>query len=144
MTDFMRLEDLVVYQRLCELHVEVCNLVKSWPADERFELSSQVRRSSNSSPANLAEKHSDRHIRNKIEGVNRARGEALESVHHLYIAMLKSYVTKEQYSEFRERYVECVRMLNGLERALERHLEPSSQRWPSQLATGGSASAAEP
>jgi four helix bundle protein len=32
------------------------------PPEEKYELGSQIRRSSNSSPANLAEKHADRHI----------------------------------------------------------------------------------
>src|SRR5690348_11329022 len=130
MTDFMRVEDLQVYQKLCKLHIDVCRLTDNWPPSERFELTGQVRRSSNSSPANLAEKHSDRHVRNKIEGVNRARGEALETVHHLYIATLKGYITEQQLSHFRERYLECVRMLNGLERTLENQLPPEARRWP--------------
>ena len=129
MPEFMRVEDLVVYQKLCELHLQICACTKSWPTDERFELGSQIRRSSNSAPANLAEKHSDRHIRNKIEGVNRARGEALETVHHLYIAKLKGYVADDVYESTRNRYLECVRMLNGLERALERQLPESQRRW---------------
>ena len=108
-------------------------------ARKKFELSSQARRSSNSSPANLAEKHSDRHVRNKIEGVNRSRGEALETIHHLYIAKLKGYLTGEQYSQYRGRYLECVRMLNGLERVLERQLDKDSQRWPSASEHGPSA-----
>jgi four helix bundle protein len=87
---FMRVEDLEVYQKLCRLHIEVCDLSRGWPDEERYELGSRVRRSSNSAPANLAEKHSDRHARNKIEGVNRARGEALEIVHHLYMARLST------------------------------------------------------
>src|SRR5689334_12038589 len=86
MGEFMRVEDLQVYQKLCQLHIDVCNLTVDWPRSERFELISQLHRSSNSAPAQLAEKHSDRHVRNKIEGVNRARGEALESVHHLFVA----------------------------------------------------------
>ena len=77
----MDVEDLEVYQRLCKLHIEVCDLRHDWPQEERYELGSQVRRSSNSSPAQLAEKHDDRHIRNKIEGVNRSRGEAGETIH---------------------------------------------------------------
>ncbi len=129
MAEFMRVEDLQVYQKLCELHLDICARTKSWPSDERFELAAQVRRSSNSAPANLAERHSDRHIRNKIEGVNRARGEALETVHHLYIAKLKGYTTSENYEELRERYLECVRMLNGLERTLEKQLPESQRRW---------------
>jgi four helix bundle protein len=130
MGDFLRVEDLQVYQKLCHLHIEICNVSKSWPSDERFELTSQIRRSSNSAPANLAEKHSDRHVKNKIEGVNRARGEALETVHHLYVALLKGYLDNTAYESLRERYAECVRMLNGLERTLERQLDARQQRWP--------------
>ena len=129
MSDFMRVEELKVYQKLCRLHIDVCKISDSWPRSERFGLTSQVRRSSNSAPANLAEKHSDRHVRNKIEGVNRSRGEALETVNHLYIANLKGYITKPQFEELRDRYWECVRMLNGLERTLENQLPSEDHRW---------------
>ena len=130
MSAYFRVEDLQVYDRLCRLHIEVCDLAKNWPVEERFELGSQVRRSSNSSPANLAEKHSDRHVKNKIEGVNRARGEALETVHHLNIARMKGYIAQDVYESYRERYVECVRMLNGLERTLEKQTDSRDHRWP--------------
>ncbi len=130
MGGFLKIEDLVVYQKLCQLHIDVCDLTRKWPPEEKYELASQVRRSSNSAPANLAEKHSDRHVRNKIEGVNRGRGEALETVHHLFIAKLKQYITEAQYQEYRERYLECVRMLNGLEKTLDKQLDRKSQRWP--------------
>lgn len=133
MSDFMRVEDLQVYQNLCDLHLEVCDLTYAWPAAEKFELSSQIRRSSNSSPAQIAEKHSDRHVRNKIEGVNRARGEALETVHHVYVACRKKYITEEVFEHFRSRYHECVRMSNGLERKLELKLEPSARRFPQRV-----------
>jgi four helix bundle protein len=129
MPEFMRVEDLKVYQKLCVLHIDVCDLTKKWPAEERFELGGQARRASNSAPAQLAEKHSDRHVRNKIEGVNRARGEALETVHHLYMAHLKKYLDQSTYYTFRNRYLECVRMLNGLERKLESLLPPDARRW---------------
>ncbi len=130
MGEFLRLEDLQVYQKLCRLHIEVCTLTKTWPREERFELTSQVRRCSNSAPAQLAEKHTDRHVRNKIEGVNRARGESLETIHHLFVAKLKGYVDQDAYDQFTERYQECVRMLNGMEKTLKRQLPPGNQRWP--------------
>lgn len=130
MSEFFRVEDLKVYQRLVELHLEVCSLTECWPAHEKFELGGQVRRSSNSSPAKLAEKHSDRHIKNKIEGVNRARGEALETVHHLFVALKKGYIAAECFDGFRDRYTECVRMLNGLERRLEAQVDECNRRWP--------------
>src|SRR6478609_8834114 len=132
MASFMRVEDLSVYQKLCDLHIAVCDLTRKWPAEEKYELGSQVRRSSNSAPAQLAEKHSDRHVRNKIEGVNRSRGEALETVHHLYVASQKRYIDLTLFESFRSRYHECVRMLNGLERKLELQLAPSARRFPSR------------
>lgn len=135
MAGFFRVEDLNVYVRLCDLHIEVCDLTKGWPTEERFELCSQLRRSSNSSPANLAEKHSDRHVKNKIEGVNRSGGEALETIHHLYIALRKGYVTQETFDRLRDTNHECVRMLNGLERTLERQLDDDQRRFRSEPKT---------
>jgi len=91
---YMDVEDLEVYQKLCQLHIEVCDLTHVWPTEERYELGSQVRRSSNSTPAQLAEKNDDRHVRNK-----------------------------------KERYKECIRMLNGLEKNLERFIPEKDRKW---------------
>ncbi len=130
MGQFLRVEDLKVYQMLVDLHIDISCLSLQWPSFERFELGAQVRRSSNSAPANLAEKHSDRHVRNKIEGVNRARTEALETVHHLYVAERKKYIDAATFDNYRDRYEECVRMFNGLERSLERQLDERDRRFP--------------
>ena len=127
--DYLDVEDLEVYKKLCQLHIDVCDLTHQWPQEEKYELGSQARRSSNSAPAQLAEKNDDRHIRNKIEGVNRSRGEAAETIHHLFMAKLKGYISEEVYLKFRGRYKECIRMLNGLEKTLERKIPAREQRW---------------
>jgi four helix bundle protein len=106
-----------------------CGGPHTWPQEEKYELGSQARRSSNSAPAQLAEKNDDRHIRNKIEGVNRSRGEAAETIHHLFMAKLKEYITEKVYLEFKGRYKECIRMLNGLEKTLERKIPERERRW---------------
>ena len=126
---FLDVEDLEVYKKLCGLHIKVCDLTHEWPPEEKYELGSQARRSSNSAAAQLAEKNDDRHIRNKIEGVNRSRGEAAETVHHLFVAKLKGYLTERLYQEYRDRYRECIRMLNGLERTLEQKIPERERRW---------------
>lgn len=129
MKSYMDVEDLEVYQKLCQLHIEICDLSHTWPSEEKYEIGSQIRRSSNSSPAQLAEKNDDRHVRNKIEGVNRSRGEAAETIHHLFMAKRKGYVTAEVHESFRAKYKECIRMLNGLEKTLERKLPERERRW---------------
>jgi len=127
--NYLDIEDLEVYKKLCQLHIDVCDLTHTWPKEEKYELGSQARRSSNSAPAQLAEKNDDRHIRNKIEGVNRSRGEAAETVHHIFIANLKGYITDTKYKDFKDRYKECIRMLNGLEKTLERKMPEKDRRW---------------
>lgn len=127
---FFAVEDLEVYVLLCDLHIHVCDLSSLWPREEMYELGSQVRRSSNSSPSQLAEKNDDRHIRNKIEGVNRARGEAGETIHHMFMAFKKKYITRKTFDEVRDSYKQCIRMLNGLERSLEKYVPATDRRWP--------------
>jgi four helix bundle protein len=126
---YLDVEDLEVYKMLSQLQIEVCDLTHQWPSEEKYELGSQLRRSSNSAPAQLAEKNDARHIRNKIEGVNRGRDEAGETVHHLFMAKLKRYITEDVYQEYRGRYKTCNRMLNGLEKTLERKLPERERRW---------------
>jgi hypothetical protein len=45
------------------------------------------------------------------------------------MAKEKAYVTAEVYASFRARYKECIRMLNGLEKTLERKLPEGERRW---------------
>ena len=45
------------------------------------------------------------------------------------MAKLKGYITEQIYLEFRERYKECIRMLNGLEKTLEQKIPERERRW---------------
>lgn len=31
----MKVQDLLVYQRLCDLHLEICDLTRRWPVEEK-------------------------------------------------------------------------------------------------------------
>jgi len=55
-------EDLEVYRKLRELHLEINELSLRFPKVELFELGSQIRRSSNSIAANIAEGWNNKHI----------------------------------------------------------------------------------
>lgn len=65
-------EDLEVYKKLCDLHLKIHKLTLTFPKFELHELGSQLRRSSNSIPANLAEGWNNKHINIYLEGINRA------------------------------------------------------------------------
>jgi four helix bundle protein len=114
-------DDLEVYQKLVELHLEVHDLTMTFPKFELYELGSQLRRSSNSAPANVAEGWNNKHVNIYLEGINRAQGEIRETKHHLTMAFRKKYLAEEQFSGLIDRYNECGRMLSGLENSLERY-----------------------
>ena len=110
--------DLVVYQKLFALHLEVHRITMTFPRFEMYELGSQLRRSSNSSPANVAEGWNNKHTNIYLECLNRALGEVQETEHHLDIAFAKKYISKEKYEELIEKYKETERMLRGLVKSL--------------------------
>jgi len=93
-------EDLEVYQKLNELHLDVHKLTLTFPKFELHELGSQLRRSSNSAPANLAEGWNNKHINIYLEGINRALSELRETVPHLTVAYKKEYFSKEVYTVY--------------------------------------------
>lgn len=119
-------EDLEVYQKLCKIHLEIHNLTLTFPDIERYELGSQLRRSSNSAPANLAEGWNNKHINIYLEGINRAQGEIQETKHHLSIASQKKYLSEEKHNYFIKEYDDCGKMLNGLKNSLKRYLTPNT------------------
>ena len=114
----MQVDDLKVYQKLFELALEIHHLTMIFPKFEMYELGSQLRRSSNSSPANLAEGFNNKHTNIYLESISRAQGEIRETKHHLGIAFKKNYLSKEKLDCFINKYEECSKMLYGLENSL--------------------------
>lgn len=112
-------EDLDVYKRLFDLAIKIHDLTLGFPKFELYEIGSQLRRSSNSAPANLAEGFNNKHTNIYLEGISRAQGEIRETKHHLKIAFKKNYLDKEKLDYFLNEYDVCGRMLTNLERSLE-------------------------
>lgn len=110
--------DLEVYQKSFKLHIEIHELSMTFPKFELYELGSQIRRSSNSVPANIAEGYNNQHTNIYLEGLNRAVGEAQETQHHLEAALEKGYLDQTKFNRLDGRYTECTKMLFGLRNAL--------------------------
>jgi len=104
---------------LFDLVFEVSELTVTFPKHEPYELGSQLRRSSNSAPANLAEGWSNKQIKLYLKGISRAKAEIRETRHHLKMAFRRKYINKEKMTDLLERYRECYRMLTGLEKSLK-------------------------
>lgn len=114
----MTVTDLKVYSKLYSLAVEIHELTMEFPKFEMYEIGSQLGRSSNSSPANLAEGFGNKHTNIFCETISRAQGEIRETLHHLRMALAKKYLTDGKYNYFISEYETCAKMLYGLDKSL--------------------------
>ncbi len=119
MSKITSFRDLAVYQKLKSLHLEVHGESLKFPKFEMYKLGSQVRRSSNSAPAILAEGWGSRHTNIYLEAINRSLGELRETQHHLDVAASKHYLTPGRYQELDQAYNHCGGMLERLYQSLE-------------------------
>lgn len=94
------LKDLIVYQRSFELSMKIFWLTKKFPAEERFGLGIQIRNSSRSVPANLAEAYRKRrYVAAFIAKLTDCDGENAETQVHLDTALACKYVSDEEHRE---------------------------------------------
>jgi four helix bundle protein len=98
-----------------ELVIRVHELCRQLPADEKYELVSQMRRASKSIPANISEGFSKRPSINDFKKYMRtAMGSANEMVTHLHIAGRLGYGRPEELDQLADGYDHIGRQLNRL------------------------------
>lgn len=115
MQDFRNLK---VWEKAHTLTLDVYRGTRDFPADERYGLTSQLRRSSASVPANLAEGCARGGDIDFARYVNVAAGSASETDYHLLLARDLGYLPEPVYKPLFEQVSEIKRMLNSFERTL--------------------------
>jgi four helix bundle protein len=110
-------EGLKVWQKahalMLGVHKELVPAILQASKDERFDLISQIRRSSKSVPANIAEGHGRFYYGDNVRFCYNARGSLDETVNHLRTALDLEYCSKSLYENLRAQADEIRRMLNG-------------------------------
>jgi len=83
------------------------------PAEEKWNLGQQLRRSAQSIPANIAEGHGRFYYQDNVRFCYIARGSLTETYSHLTLACNLGYFSSDLYQEFRRRTEELIRIING-------------------------------
>ncbi len=96
MGEYIEFEKLEVWQLGVELVKEVYGLIKVLPDDEKYGLTSQLKRASVSIPANIAEGYGRYHYMDKIKFYLNARGSLFELKSHLLIAKELDFISEEE------------------------------------------------
>jgi four helix bundle protein len=112
--------DLYVWQAAIELAVACYQCTKKFPASETYGLTSQIRRSSTSIAANIAEGYGRDQIGSYVQFLRVAQGSLKELETHLIIARRIGYLESLQEEGLLQSSEEIGKMLRALIRSLQR------------------------
>lgn len=118
-------KDLLVWKLARELRVRVYAIAKALPSEEKYALSSQIRRAAQSIGANIAEGFGRYSYRENIQFCRQARGSAFEVRDHLVTAFDVGYIAKEEYVETDALAQRVIQSLNGYIRSTGKRLAES-------------------
>lgn len=108
-------KDLRGFQLAYKLAMEIFELTKTFPREERYSLTDQVRRSSRSVPANIAEGYRKRQYPNAFSAkMSDADGEATETQVWLDVSMDCGYIDEETHARLMASYREVGSMLGHM------------------------------
>jgi four helix bundle protein len=107
-------KELAAWQRGMDLVAQVYAATRAWPDEERFGLTSQVRRAAVSVPSNVAEGHARSGPREFFHHVSIAFGSLAEVEAQVLIAKRLGYLNQEQAHPLLECLIEARRPLYGL------------------------------
>lgn len=121
MASIKSFKELKVWQRAMDAAVAVFELSQRFPATERFSITDQIRRSSQSVPANIAEAwRKRRYPAAFVSKLSDAEGEAAETQTHLELSGRFNYLSESDVARLDNEYEEILSMLSEMARHPEK------------------------
>jgi len=110
--------DLIVWRKAVDFVTRIYEATRRFPEDERFGLTSQLRRSSVSIPSNIAEGHGRYATNDYLRFLKIATGSLCEVQTQLLIEKNLSFLSESSYNQLDELTKEIERMLSSMIRKL--------------------------
>ena len=107
--------DLIVYKKARELSHTIFKLTKRFPKEEAYSLTDQIRRSSRSVGAQIAEAWAKRRYeKHFVSKLTDSDGEQQETQHWIKTALDCEYISQEEAESLLEKCAEIGRPLGGM------------------------------
>ncbi len=124
MGTFKSFEELACWKEARKLRLFVKDsLITKFPSFEKYDLISQIRRSSRSVGANIAEGYGRFHFQENIQFCRIARGSLFETLDHGIVALEEGYISEEDLNELRIIHNKTLLILNGYIKYLKNQKE---------------------
>jgi four helix bundle protein len=110
--------ELVVWQKSIALTVTIYKITRGYPADERFGITSQMRRAATSIPANIAEGQARRSTGEFLQSLGIARGSLAELETFLVLSEQLNLLAAPTSEDLLKDCAEINKMLTALMKSL--------------------------
>ena len=108
-------KELRVYNLAFDSAMEIFELSRSWPSEEKYSLTDQIRRSSRSVCTNMAEAWRKRRYEAAfVSKLSDSDGEAAETEVHLDFALRCGYLKADKHAKLRDQYDHICRQLTKM------------------------------
>lgn len=114
-------KELLVWQKSVDFVTEIYKITESFPKNEIFGLTQQLRRASVSIPSNISEGNSRRSLPDYLQFLKISRGSASEVETQLLISRNLGFITEVNYLELNHKVIEIQKMINGLINSLQKN-----------------------
>ena len=109
----MDYKELLAYQKAFTVAMEIFELSKKFPAEEKYSLTDQIRRSSRSVCANMAEAYRKRrYVNHFISKLTDCDGENSETNVCLDFAIACNYISNEDFDSLSSKTIEIGKLIN--------------------------------
>jgi len=109
----MDFRELLAYKKAFDLSMEIFQLSKSFPTEEKYSLTDQIRRSSRSVCSNIAEAYRKRrYVAHFISKLTDSDGENSETNVWLEFAYNCGYISKETFTDLSNKTIEIGKLIN--------------------------------
>jgi len=115
--------DLIVWQKAHELVLEVYRATKIFPAEEKYGLTAQLRRSAASVPTNIVEGFKRRSEKENLHFLNMADGSLEETKYHLILGRDLGYIKASEHEKLEMTADEVGRLLFGYQRSVGKRIK---------------------
>jgi four helix bundle protein len=115
----MKVEDLRVWQKALEITVSIHELTRSFPKEELFILTSQIKRAADSIALNIAEGSTGNSNAEFKRFLNIATRSAIEVIACLHIAKARQLINEEVFNQMYQELNQQIRSLQALKNSIK-------------------------
>jgi four helix bundle protein len=108
--EYIKLEVWIESRKLTNL---VYDLTKSFPKEELYALTNQIRRCSVSIPSNIAEGCGRQTTKDTIHFLHISRGSLFELETQFYLALDQGYISENEFENIDKQIQSCKKLVNG-------------------------------